>query len=132
MYKRQTNDLDIETLTILEEYLQSFPGVVVAVSHDRYFLDKMADSIFEVKGDGQVNIYSGNYADYLDKREEQESPATPERKPAQPKKQPASANAPKRKFTYGEQREYDSIEGDVYKRQPPGRGSRSCPRCTWH
>ena len=98
-------------LTILEEYLQSFPGVVVAVSHDPYFLDKMADAIFEVKGDGQVNIYSGNYADYLDKREEQQSPATPERKPAPPKKQPASGSTPKRKFTYGEQREYDSIEG---------------------
>lgn len=108
-----TNDLDIETLTILEEYLQSFPGVVVAVSHDRYFLDKMADAIFEVKGDGQVNIYSGNYADYLDKREEQQSPATPERKTALPKKQPASGSAPKRKFTYGEQREYDSIEGEI-------------------
>ena len=108
-----TNDLDIETLTILEEYLQTFPGVVLAVSHDRYFLDKMADAIFEVQGDGQVNIYSGNYADYLDKREEQQPSVTPERKSSPPKKQPAPSNTPKRKFTYGEQREYDSIEGEI-------------------
>ena len=108
-----TNDLDIETLTILEEYLQTFPGVVLAVSHDRYFLDKMADAIFEVQGDGQVNIYSGNYADYLDKREEQQPSVTPERKSSPPKKQPAPSNTPKLKFTYGEQREYDSIEGEI-------------------
>ena len=107
-----TNDLDIETLTILEDYLQTFPGVVVAVSHDRYFLDKIADAIFEVQGDGRVEIYSGNYADYLDKREAQStSAAPPERKPAQPK--PQAQSTPKRKFTYGEQREYDAIEGEI-------------------
>ena len=105
-----TNDLDIETLTILEEYLTTFPGVVIAVSHDRYFLDKIADAIFEVRGDGKVRVYSGNYADYLDKREEEEKPE--EKKAAQPKKQ-APANAPKRKFTYGEQREYETIEADI-------------------
>ncbi len=108
-----TNDLDIETLTILEDYLQTFPGVVVAVSHDRYFLDKIADAIFEVQGDGRVEIYSGNYADYLDKREAQSTSAAapPERKPAQPK--PQAQSTPKRKFTYGEQREYDAIEGEI-------------------
>lgn len=72
-----TNDLDIDTLTILEEYLQTFPGVVLTVSHDRYFLDKIADSIFEVIGDGQVRIYSGNYADYLEKRDENVSKGSP-------------------------------------------------------
>ena len=104
-----TNDLDIETLSILEEYLLTFPGVVITVSHDRYFLDKVAESIFEVRGDGRVRLYAGNYADYLDKREEKAAPA--EKKAAQPKKQPA--NTPKRKFTYGEQREYETIEGDI-------------------
>lgn len=103
-----TNDLDIETLTILEEYLTTFPGVVITVSHDRYFLDKIADSIFEVRGDGEVRVYTGNYADYLDKREETAAPA--EKKAAQPKK---SASTPKRKFTYGEQREYETIEADI-------------------
>ena len=104
-----TNDLDIETLTILEEYLLTFPGVVIAVSHDRYFLDKMAQSIFEVRGDGEVRFYAGNYSDYLDKRQEESAPA--EKKTPQPKKQPS--NTPKRKFTYGEQREYETIEDDI-------------------
>jgi ATP-binding cassette subfamily F protein uup len=107
-----TNDLDIETLTILEDYLETFPGVVLAVSHDRYFLDKMADAIFEVRGDGTVEIYSGNYADYLDKREELQLPAEEKKAPAPaPKRQ--SAPAPKRKFTYGEQREYEHIEEEI-------------------
>ena len=57
-----TNDLDITTLTILEDYLESFSGAVIAVSHDRYFLDKMADEIFEFK-DGQCNRFNGNYSD---------------------------------------------------------------------
>ena len=104
-----TNDLDIETLSILEEYLLTFPGVVITVSHDRYFLDKIAESIFEVRGDGAVRVYAGNYADYLTKREEENAPA--ERKTAHPKKQ--TAPAPKRKFTYGEQREYETIEADI-------------------
>ncbi len=107
-----TNDLDIDTLTILEEYLQTFPGVVLAVSHDRYFLDKMADAIFEVKGDGQVQIYSGNYADYLDKREE-ESAARESRPAAEKPVQQKPKQETKKKFTYGEQREYESIEGEI-------------------
>ena len=107
-----TNDLDIDTLTILEEYLTTFPGVVLAVSHDRYFLDKMADSIFEVKGDGRVQIYSGNYADYLDKRDEES--ASKESRPAADKPaQQKPRQETKRKFTYGEQREYASIEGEL-------------------
>ena len=108
-----TNDLDITTLTILEDYLQTFPGVVLAVSHDRYFLDKMADSIFEVRGDGEVRIYSGNYADYLDKREEAEKPESTARSAPPQKKSTVQTNAPKKKFTYGEQREYDTIEDDI-------------------
>ena len=63
-----TNDLDVETLTILEDYLESFPGIVLAVSHDRYFLDKIAHSIFEVCRGGEVRQYTGNFSDYLDKR----------------------------------------------------------------
>ncbi len=106
-----TNDLDIDTLTILEDYLLTFPGVVIAVSHDRYFLDKMADAIFEVKGNGEVQIYSGNYADYLDKRIPEEN--KPEKKQTQPKKPTSTEPAPKRKFTYGEQREYETIEADL-------------------
>lgn len=106
-----TNDLDIDTLTILEEYLQTFPGVVLTVSHDRYFLDKIADSIFEVMGDGQVKIYSGNYADYLDKREEKEQSTSLREKAAVQKQKPRSET--KKKFTYSEQREYETIEAEL-------------------
>ena len=106
-----TNDLDIETLTILEDYLEGFPGVVVAVSHDRYFLDKVADTIFEVRGDGEIHRYPGNYADYLERREAESAPE--EKKTAPAKKQAPASPAPKRKFTYGEQREYETIEGEI-------------------
>ncbi|MDF2655547.1 MAG: transporter [Bacillota bacterium] len=62
-----TNDLDIETLSILEDYLETFPGAVIAVSHDRYFLDKVSTSIFDVTGDGRIERYAGNYSDYSEK-----------------------------------------------------------------
>ena len=106
-----TNDLDIETLTILEDYLTGFDGIVVAVSHDRYFLDKVAAQIFEVTPQGQVNRFTGGYGDYLEKRRETE-PAVSGKKE---KKEPA---APKEKqqrlrFSYKEQREYDTIDGDI-------------------
>ena len=59
-----TNDLDIETLAVLEDYLESFPGVVIAVSHDRYFLDKLMNHVFVLAGNGEVRHYTGGYADY--------------------------------------------------------------------
>ena len=106
-----TNDLDIETLTILEDYLDSFAGAVIAVSHDRYFLDKISDSIFDVRGGGAVDIYSGNFSDYLEKRppeiEEKRAPA--EKKTAEPR-QPKPQ---KLKFSFREQREYETIDADL-------------------
>ena len=105
-----TNDLDVTTLAILEEYLETFPGAVLAVSHDRYFLDKMAAQIFEVGEGGAVRRYSGNYSDYLAKRRE-EPPA-----PKEERKKPAAgkpARQRKLKFTFKEQREYDTIEADI-------------------
>ena len=105
-----TNDLDVTTLAILEESLETFPGAVLAVSHDRYFLDKMAHQIFEVGEGGAVRRYSGNYSDYLAKRRE-ETPA-----PKEERKKPAAgkpARQKKLKFTFKEQREYDTIEADI-------------------
>ncbi|HBN82456.1 MAG TPA: ABC transporter, partial [Clostridiales bacterium] len=64
MLDEPTNDLDIQTLTVLEEYLEDFPGAVIVVSHDRYFLDKVVDDIFSFEGDGVIKRYSGNYSDY--------------------------------------------------------------------
>lgn len=106
-----TNDLDIDTLTILENYLESFPGAVVAVSHDRYFLDKVATSIFDVTGNGGVVQYAGNFSDYLEKRipEEKETPVAAA-KPAPPR---VPAKTGKLKMTFNEQREFERIDADI-------------------
>ena len=105
-----TNDLDVTTLAILEEYLETFPGAVIAVSHDRYFLDKMAEEIFEVGENGVIRRYTGNYTDYLEKRREEE-------KPQEKTAKKATAAKPQRqkklKFTFKEQREFDTIEADI-------------------
>ena len=108
-----TNDLDVETLTILEDYLTTFPGAVVAVSHDRYFLDKLAHTIFEVRPGGEVRRYVGNFSDYLDKRPPEERPeraAKPEKteKPVKPAQKPQ-----KLKFSFNEQREYERIDDEL-------------------
>ena len=106
-----TNDLDVTTLAILEEYLETFPGAVLAVSHDRYFLDKMAAQIFEVGEGGAVRRYSGNYSDYLAKRQATSAPAQEEKAEKKPAGKPARQK--KLKFTFKEQREYDTIEADI-------------------
>ena len=105
-----TNDLDIETLTILEDYLASFDGIVIAVSHDRYFLDKIATQIFEVSDSGEVLRYTGGYTDYLEKRRE----SAPEVKEKKEKKEtPREPKPQKLRFSYKEQREYAVIEDEI-------------------
>ena len=108
-----TNDLDIQTLTILEDYLETFPGAVVAVSHDRYFLDKVARRIFRVEGDGRVTGYTGGYTDYLRARRAEAREAAPAARPAEEKKSEKPAGPKKLKFSYKEQREYETIDGDI-------------------
>ncbi len=103
-----TNDLDIMTLSILEDYLQSFPGPVLVVSHDRFFLDKLASSIFEVRGTGEVVRYTGNWSDWAKKRKAEETPARDDRPKA-----PARVRTQKLKFSYKEQREFDTIDADL-------------------
>ena len=105
-----TNDLDITTLSILEDYLENYPGPVLAVSHDRYFLDRVAEQIFEVRPGGEVLRYSGNYGDYLKKR--QPLDAEKPKAVSAPKEQPKPRQQ-KLKFSYMEQREYDSIDADI-------------------
>ena len=105
-----TNDLDITTLSILEDYLESFPGPVIAVSHDRYFLDRVAEQILEVCPEGRVARYTGNYGDYLQKRQ----PAEEEKPKAAPKAQP-KPKSQKLKFSYNEQREFATIDDDIAK-----------------
>ena len=105
-----TNDLDIMTLSILEDYLQSFPGPILTVSHDRFFLDKMADFIFEVRGDGEIRQYTGNWTDWAAKREQEETPAKAETpKAAQPERQ----RKQKLKFSYNEEREFAVIDSVI-------------------
>ena len=118
-----TNDLDIHTLTILENYLDTFPGIVVAVSHDRYFLDKMATRIFAFEGDGQIKQYEGNFSDYKDAKlllGEEEKKENPENGKAVDKRKAANIAAwkqkdPKPKFTYQEQKEFETIDDDIAK-----------------
>lgn len=107
-----TNDLDIETLTILEEYLETFPGAVVAVSHDRYFLDKVVRRVFAVEEDGRVRAYPGGYTEYLEQRKAEEKAAAP-KQPAQEKRQEKPSGQKKLKFTFKEQREYETIDGEI-------------------
>lgn len=105
-----TNDLDIQTLATLEDYLDTFPGAVVAVSHDRYFLDRVVRRVFAVEEDGRVKAYPGGYTEYLEARSAEERPAVRENAPAA---QPRPIGAKKLKFSYMEQREYESIDGDL-------------------
>ena len=104
-----TNDLDVMTLSILEDYLQSFSGPILTVSHDRFFLDKLADTIFEVKGDGQVQVYTGNWSDWASKRKQEEAPVKTEKtKPLQER-----PREKKLKFSFKEEREFSTIDQDI-------------------
>ena len=104
-----TNDLDIMTLSILEDYLQSFPGPILTVSHDRFFLDKLADTVLEVRGDGQVLRYTGNWSDWAAKRRLEEAPAKEEK----PKPAVERPREKKLRFSYMEEREFASIDGEI-------------------
>ncbi len=104
-----TNDLDVMTLSILEDYLQTFPGPILTVSHDRFFLDKMADTIFEVKGDGGVEQYVGNWSDWDRKRRKEEAPAKQEK----PRTAPERPREKKLKFSFKEEREFATIDEDI-------------------
>ena len=102
-----TNDLDVTTLSILEDYLQGFPGPILAVSHDRFFLDKLAESIFEVRGDGEIDRFTGNWSDWQAKRREAEAPAPKAEKPKPAQERPRER---KLKFSYKEQLEFETID----------------------
>ena len=112
-----TNDLDVQTLTVLEDYLEDFNGCVIAVSHDRYFLDRTVEKIFALEPGGSLREYPGNYSVYLDyKKAEEEAAATVEssRKSTSVKveQQQASNNKP-RKLSYKEKREFETLEAKI-------------------
>ena len=109
-----TNDLDITTLSILEDYLDGFDGVVITVSHDRYFLDRVANRIFSFEN-GHIKIYEGGYSDYLEKAEPQIEEVKAEKKESDAKKDWKANKGTKLKFTYAEQKEFDTIDEDIGK-----------------
>lgn len=115
-----TNDLDIETLTILEDYLDSFDGIVITVSHDRYFLDRVVRRIFAFEGNGTVTQYEGGYTDYQLKKEISEANDTESVQKKEKDTEKAKADSVKTwggprklKFSYNEQKEYDTIEQTI-------------------
>jgi ATP-binding cassette subfamily F protein uup len=104
-----TNDLDIDTLNVLEEFLTNYPGILMIVSHDRYLLDKMAEQLFIMEGNGQVRIYNGNYSSY---RIELEESKQANKKPAAPAL--VRAEAPKKaKLSFKEEKEFDGLEKEI-------------------
>jgi len=105
-----TNDLDIETLIILEDYLESFAGAVIAVSHDRYFLDKVVDQIFEFTGDGEIKKRLGGYSDYMAARN-----IDPKKQEADKTKEQTKKHAAPQKFrlSFNEQRELETIDDEI-------------------
>ena len=107
-----TNDLDITTLTILEDYLESFNGAVIAVSHDRYFLDKTANEIFEFRN-GICTRFNGNYSDYAEKAKEMYADEAPKPKKENTKKERVFVGKKKLRFSFNEQREFETIDDDI-------------------
>ena len=112
-----TNDLDIQTLTILEDYLDRFDGIIIVVSHDRYFLDRIVNRIFSFEGNGTVRQFEGGYSDYLIRKELEHEPEV-QTVAAKKEKSEASKAAWKQrekklKFSYKEQREFETIDDDI-------------------
>ncbi len=117
-----TNDLDITTLNILEEYLENFGGSLIIVSHDRYFMDRLVEHLFVFEGDGELRDFYGNYTDYRETKAEEEAAEkkAPEKKsdsPAAvktaPAAQPAADKTEKRKLSFKEQREFSELEKEI-------------------
>ncbi len=117
-----TNDLDIDTLTVLEDYLDDFPGAVVIVSHDRYFIDRLAVRTFVFEGDGKIGHYTGGYSDYYRIKKEKERSSQKENKASYKKEVSGAENRnasgevrgeKKLRFSFKEQKEFETIEEDV-------------------
>jgi ATP-binding cassette subfamily F protein uup len=109
-----TNDLDIITLQILEEYLQDFPGCVIVVSHDRYFMDKVVDHLLVFRGQGDIKDFPGNYTQYREWQSQQPQPSQNVQKAQKTQQTPTSQPHDKpRKLTFKEKREYEQLENDI-------------------
>ena len=103
-----TNDLDTQTLTVLEDYLEDFPGVVITVSHDRYFLDKTVDTLLVLEGGGEISLFYGNYTEYLEKQTVRATPIIEKKEKVDNVETPK-----KKKLSYMEKREWEEIEDKI-------------------
>jgi ATP-binding cassette subfamily F protein uup len=105
-----TNDLDIDTLNVLEEFLENYPGVLILVSHDRYLVDKLTDQLFVLEGEGNIRIYNGNYSSY---RLEQEQIKATEKENKTAQVTEVKKEKPKARLTFQEQKELDNLEQEI-------------------
>jgi ATP-binding cassette subfamily F protein uup len=108
-----TNDLDIVTLNVLEDFLADFGGCLIVVTHDRYFLDNLVDHIFVFEGNGKIKDFPGNYTDYQLKKSQQKKQEKKEEKPAQIKPEAGNKPAEKKKLSYKEQKEFEALEAEI-------------------
>ena len=108
-----TNDLDIETLTVLEDYLDSFVGVVIIVSHDRYFIDKTVDQLLDIQGEGKFKLIYGNYSDYLNTQSKPAPQTEKTESKEAPKKEVEKVKTEKKRMSYNEKKEWATIEKDI-------------------
>ncbi|MGL4369811.1 MAG: ABC-F family ATP-binding cassette domain-containing protein [Spirochaetota bacterium] len=108
-----TNDLDVKTLSILEDFLQNFSGCILVVSHDRYFMDRVADYLFVLDGKGDVKSFPGNFTDYLEYTAEKKNEKKAEVPAVKSAPQREKAPQEKKKLSFKEQREYETIEADI-------------------
>lgn len=116
IFDEANNDIDIPTMTILEDYLNSFQGIVITVSHDRYFLDNVVDRIFEFDGNGHLQQYEGGYTDYIEAKQKREVPKEEVKTKKSTGKNDWKQNRPtKLKFSYMEQKEFETIDEDIAK-----------------
>src|SRR5205085_9704387 len=106
-----TNDLDINTLNTLEDFLDNFGGCLIIVSHDRYFMDRLVDHLFVFEGDGQIKDFNGNYSQYREWQKQKETVEPEVKKSEEPRSAPIPAT--KRKLSYKEQREFEQLEKEL-------------------
>lgn len=110
-----TNDFDIDTLNVLEDFLEKFNGCLLLVSHDRYFMDHLVDQLFVFEGDGTIRLFNGNYTDYRDWQEEEEARAAAGKTKPSPAVEEKSKPAEKKKISFKEKQEYENLQAEIGK-----------------
>ena len=108
-----TNDFDIDTLNVLEDYLENFSGCLLLVSHDRYFMDHLVDQLFVFEGDGKIKLFNGNYTDYRDWLEEEQAFQQKQSAKAPVQVSPPQPAAEKKKISFKEKQEYEKLQAEI-------------------